>query len=109
MDSEFAGLSGPLTGIQLPLTLDLEDFNHDRVVEIYGTDLLTIYGEVDTLERFYPDDDDDGAPNYLDLCPNTPTGFIIKANGCIEGDYDNDGDVDGGDLGEFSNHFGIQP
>ena len=100
---------GPLTGMQLPLNINLDEFTDNRLIVIEGVDSLLIEGEIDTLERFYPDDDDDGVPNYLDICPNTLAGLIIKGNGCIEGDYDNDGDVDGGDLGEFSNQFGIQP
>lgn len=109
INSTFTNASGPLTGIQLPLTLDLEDFTGERYITIEGINSLRIEGEIDTLERFYPDDDDDGVPNYLDLCPDTPAALSVKSNGCLEGDYDNDGDVDGVDLGEFSNHFGMQP
>lgn len=107
--SYFTASNGPLTGIHLPLALAIEEFMEDRIINISGVNSLSIEGEIDTLERIYPDDDDDGVPNHLDLCPNTPAGLIVKVNGCLEGDYDNDGDVDGSDLGEFSNLFGTQP
>ena len=35
-----------------------------------------------------PDDDDDGVPNVDDLCPATPTGASVDADGCADTDGD---------------------
>ena len=105
--SFFSSGGGPLPGTQLPLTLDLEGFREYRSISLNGAGSMRIEGEIEELNRFYPDDDSDGVPNHLDLCPETPEGLKVKINGCVEGDYDNDGDIDGGDLKEFSSKFGI--
>ncbi len=39
-----------------------------------------------------PDDDGDGVPNSEDLCPNTPAGETVDANGCSQSQIDADGD-----------------
>lgn len=97
----------PLANTELPLALDLNDFPDERMIEIYGIDSLLILGELDTLERIYPDGDSDGVPDHLDLCPSTQEGTPVKTNGCVEGDYNNDGNIDGADLAEFSDRFGM--
>ena len=38
------------------------------------------------------DDDGDGVENYLDLCPGTPAGATVDANGCSPDQIDTDGD-----------------
>jgi hypothetical protein len=53
------------------------------------------------------DYDSDGIADGLDECPNTPKEATVKSNGCMEGDIDNDGDVDGDDLAKFSHNFGL--
>lgn len=40
------------------------------------------------------DSDKDGVPNKTDLCPNTPLGTAVDANGCPFGDADKDGVTD---------------
>lgn len=40
------------------------------------------------------DSDKDGVPNKTDLCPNTPLGTAVDANGCPWGDADKDGVTD---------------
>jgi len=39
-----------------------------------------------------PDLDGDGINNELDLCPNTPAGESVDANGCSTGQWDDDSD-----------------
>ncbi len=105
----------PLASCGLPLTLDLNDFPDVnpqepelQQIEIYGPDFsdsLRIGGELDTLDIL--DGDLDGVPDHLDLCPATPEGTTVKTNGCVEGDYNNDGNIDGSDLAEFSDRFGM--
>ena len=58
------------------------------------------------IHGYYLDDDSDGVVNIFDKCPNTSQEATVKPNGCMEGDVDNDGDVDGDDLGKFSHNFG---
>ncbi len=41
------------------------------------------------------DDDDDGVPNGCDLCPQTPRGVSVDANGCMVFDDGGDDDDDG--------------
>ena len=51
-----------------------------------------------------PDSDGDGVPDDMDDCPNTPPDTAVDANGCpptIPGDFDEDGDVDNGDIALF--------
>ena len=40
------------------------------------------------------DSDKDGVPDKTDLCPNTPAGTAVDANGCPFGDADKDGVTD---------------
>ncbi|MEZ4414077.1 MAG: OmpA family protein [Gemmatimonadales bacterium] len=40
------------------------------------------------------DSDKDGVPDKTDLCPNTPLGTAVDANGCPYGDADKDGVTD---------------
>ncbi len=94
-----------LTSIGLPLKLDSNDFQDYRIIEIYGVDNLQISGEIDTFHG--QDSDSDGVPDSLDLCPSTPEDMPVKTNGCVEGDYNNDGNIDGADLAEFSDRFGM--
>ena len=42
-----------------------------------------------------PDDDEDGISNDVDQCPNTPTGSVVDAFGCVIPDPENDSDNDG--------------
>lgn len=39
-----------------------------------------------------PDSDGDGVPDLTDLCPNTPAGATVNANGCAASQVDSDGD-----------------
>jgi hypothetical protein len=79
-------------------------------VQVYGLGSYNSYGYLggSTFE-IAEDVDGDGVLNPLDLCPDTPEGLIVTANGCLEDDFDNDEDVDGIDLRKFSNHFVISP
>ena len=48
------------------------------------------------------DDDNDGVTNPVDQCPNTPTGAVVNANGCVDQvdeaqDSDNDGIINSDD------------
>jgi len=45
-------------------------------------------------ERAPKDSDKDGVPDKVDLCPNTPLGTAVDANGCPWGDADKDGVTD---------------
>jgi multiple sugar transport system substrate-binding protein len=75
----------------------------DQAISIAESEIATAYRKI-----ILPDDDSDGVPNHLDLCDNTPEELKVKRNGCVEGDYDNDGDIDGDDLRVFSGHFGAE-
>ena len=56
-------------------------FTSPTAQEGYGIpDFKTIY---DTLVSDINDLDSDGVLNALDLCPNTPLGTIVDANGCL--------------------------
>jgi hypothetical protein len=57
--------------------------------------------------RECPDNDSDGVRDCVDECLNTTQGATVKPNGCMEGDIDNDGDVDGEDLVKFSHNYGL--
>jgi len=72
----------------------------DQAINIAENDIALAYKKL-----FLPDDDSDGVPNHLDLCANTPEGSNVKRNGCVEGDYDNDGDIDSDDRRIFSENF----
>ena len=45
---------------------------------------------------FFSDDDNDGTPNFMDLCQNTPAGAVVNDRGCP--DTDGDGAYDNADL-----------
>ena len=56
-----------------------------------------------------PDIDSDGVTDGDDVCRETPQDVVrtlqnglVKANGCMVGDGNNDGDVDDDDLGDLS-------
>ena len=108
LESHFSIGSGPLSSFDLPLSLDLLSFEFYQSIYIVGTDEFEIGGRVDFVVRD-SDTDSDGVRDGLDQCPNTPAGKPIKANGCLEGDYNNDGDIDAGDLARFSEQFGLDP
>ena len=52
------------------------------------------------------DTDEDGIPDHLDESSNTQQGAPVKPNGCVEGDYNNDGYIDGTDIVDFADNFG---
>ena len=57
----------------------------------------------------FPDSDGDGVIDQWDVCPNTPPSSYVNMQGCrrrLEGDFDDDCDVDGSDLEVFSFEFG---
>ncbi len=45
-----------------------------------------------TLPAMSSDSDNDGVPNDQDLCPNTPPGQTVDANGCAQSQLDDDQD-----------------
>ncbi|MEZ4864024.1 MAG: Ig-like domain-containing protein [Caldilineaceae bacterium] len=45
-----------------------------------------------TVNATVLDDDNDGVTNNLDLCPNTPTGEAVNADGCSPSQLDDDND-----------------
>lgn len=53
-----------------------------------------------------PDADGDGVPDSADNCPSTIPGVSVDESGCpsppVPGDFDRDGDVDGGDFDHFA-------
>ena len=48
--------------------------------------------EID-IETVILDDDGDLVMNAIDLCPNTPIGEVVDANGCSDSELDDDGDL----------------
>jgi hypothetical protein len=60
-------------------------------LEVLGTNIV------------FDDDDSDGIANASDLCPNTPNGESVNADGCSasQRDSDNDGYVDANDAFPF--------
>lgn len=49
------------------------------------------------------DDDNDGINNSLDLCPNTPNGASVNANGCADSQLDDDNDGISNDIDSCPN------
>ena len=39
------------------------------------------------------DEDGDGVNDFSDICPNTPLGEPVNANGCSDSQLDDDGDA----------------
>lgn len=61
-----------------------------------------------------PDRDNDGVPNELDQCPDTPAGHHVTWGGCstARSDFDRDGDVDQSDFSRLQaclSGAGIEP
>jgi len=52
----------------------------------------TPLGEIVNIYGCIFDDDGDGVSNKFDLCPNTPTGQSVNATGCAQSELDDDGD-----------------
>jgi len=73
-----------------------------RYVRMYGITRNLTYGysiwEMEVYGSPASDLDGDGVDDSLDLCPNTPPGNSVDANGCIFNDADNDGVEDTFDL-----------
>lgn len=88
----------PFNGTDLPEALDLQDFTYRLMEIVFGSSsegLIT--GEITSLEQAEPPDtDSDGVPDLADECPGTPKGAIVYSNGCMKGDIDRDGNVEGG-------------
>ena len=61
---------------------------------MYGYSIweMEVYGEAAV------DTDGDGVPDSIDLCPGTPPGSTVDADGCVIVDTDGDGVPDGSDL-----------
>ena len=71
-------INGKITEIQLTVrdNTDLSDTD---------TMLLAVAGPCEAPP--YPDEDGDGESDYTDLCPNTPAGEEVDANGCSLAEY----------------------
>ncbi len=73
-----------------------------RYVRMYGITRSSPYGysiwEMEVYGSPAADSDGDGVDDSLDLCPGTPMGSTVDADGCIFNDSDNDGVEDTLDL-----------
>ena len=73
-----------------------------RYVRMYGITRNLTYGysiwEMEVYGSPASDLDGDGVDDSLDLCPGTPPGSSVDANGCVFNDADNDGVEDTLDL-----------
>ena len=49
-----------------------------------GSNRASILQNNSTINLNFLDDDTDGVANYQDLCPNTPSGEIVEADGCTD-------------------------
>jgi len=72
--------------------LKSNDFRWDNNLALLAG-LTFSFGEKAQEQKVVLDDDNDGVPNDLDQCPNTPAGVKVDAKGC-ELDSDGDGVVD---------------
>jgi len=70
-----------------------------RYVRMYGISRTSVYGysiwEMEVYGVPAADEDGDGVDDSIDLCPATPAGSTVDADGCIFIDTDNDGVEDG--------------
>jgi CxxC motif-containing protein (DUF1111 family)/predicted lipoprotein with Yx(FWY)xxD motif len=66
-----------------------------RYVRMYGLIRTSVYGysiwEIEVYGLPAADEDGDGVDDSLDLCPGTPAGSPVDADGCIFADADGDG------------------
>ena len=73
-----------------------------RYVRMYGITRNLTYGysiwEMEVYGSPASDLDGDGVDDSIDLCPGTPPGSSVDANGCVFNDADNDGVEDTLDL-----------
>ena len=106
-DFQFALSGGNATlGSSSPTSISISGNTYvlgiDIVGTIYGTEELTISPldeisiyDVDvnrasiaqdngTINLSFLDDDEDGVANYQDLCPDTPDGEVVEADGCTD-------------------------
>jgi hypothetical protein len=100
----------PFSSTDLPTVLTLQDFVYRLLTVNFGVFDMngTIQGEITSIAPASPpDSDSDGVYDPADECPNTPEGAIVYSNGCMKGDMDNDGNVDGEDLSIFSQNYGL--
>ncbi|MDD9891335.1 MAG: thrombospondin type 3 repeat-containing protein [Gammaproteobacteria bacterium] len=77
-------------------TFDLGDYplNASNSMLFFGNTHVGTYFRDFSVETFpaVADDDEDGVDNVQDLCPNTPAGELVNADGCAESQLDDDGD-----------------
>ncbi|MDB9795376.1 gliding motility-associated C-terminal domain-containing protein [Flavobacteriaceae bacterium] len=81
-------LSGSPNGSEV-LTVSLADSSSVFDSDGYPSTVT----QINNTGNLFPDDDLDGVVNSSDLCPNTPSGESVDANGCSNSqkDPDNDG------------------
>ncbi len=65
-------------------------FGHKVVWQDYRTGHWRIY--TTDIRGYFPDEDQDGVVDDLDICPDTPQGEIAGKNGCSETQQDSDND-----------------
>ncbi|WP_339837883.1 thrombospondin type 3 repeat-containing protein [uncultured Maribacter sp.] len=106
-DFQFALSSGNATlGSSSPTSISISGNTYvlgiDIVGTIYGTEELTISPidensiydadankaslnqTINQVVLNFLDDDEDGVANYQDLCPDTPAGEVVEADGCTD-------------------------
>ncbi len=68
-------------------------------VDLYTSSMIQVIGDSDCFTLTF-DNDGDGVANEYDLCPNTPLGSSVNADGCAlsQIDSDNDGYNDSVDM-----------
>ncbi|MBD40593.1 MAG: hypothetical protein CMB11_09585 [Euryarchaeota archaeon] len=68
-------------------------------VDLYTSSMVQLIGDSDCFTLTF-DNDGDGVANEYDLCPNTPLGSTVNADGCAlsQIDSDNDGYNDSVDM-----------
>jgi len=59
-------------------------------LDFYMDDIA--FSGLDESATLETDDDNDGVPNNIDICPNTPIGQLVNATGCAQTQLDDDGD-----------------